>query len=1231
MATIQNKGYSIIDDVDLIKPGQFRYGEMILCNEDHGIYLQLIDSIERYGGFDVRDNLDSTENENPLSANMGRILNYKINKFESKWFNSISLLDLNIKSLESNINTIQTEINEKIDTIQEEIDVGDEYTSNLDVNINSFESKWFNSINLLDLNIHSLESNVNTIQDEIDDSNEYISNLNLRLNNLITLTDIEFQSNKKDIKELATFTNNSIETIQSTVSTVSDTLEDTTKNISELGNTLYPNGYILEGCLVSYNASKKLAQCDSGKVVFNGLVYDVSQKNITIRETDPVQIGILKYKSGNSTLVQWYSKLASVNTGEDEFLLLYGITSNTMENFVSQAIPDYMPSIQKYDYHANGSYVAEGLTVTSLSGTSGKHTYNISQGSAHINGILASITHSEKLIVDEEADLGQISYEYHRYAPGTYASDYEYTKSGNFTFTIYQYPIEDIIEIHKMKLMSQETQTFSIAIPQNTLANTTSSSSDDVIKVWSGSTTYIKGTDYNVNGNTIVWNTSANTPTDGSTFYVKYLYSYTLTTSELAAIKNSMSNKQTITVPTVLENTTIIINYTYRMPRYDLIVMYQNGSFGRVKGVPHRYNPQIPDTPPNSISLARAYQDWYNEPSVTSEAVQVIKMEKLNTMNQHITNLYGLVAKNELRFEALANSPAATYGVFVDPLDDDSMRDMGIAQTAIISDNVLQLPMEIGSIGLYTGREYTLDSSSSVINGTVQEFHPSSIQINPYQAYEKLPILVTLSPAIDRNVETIVKTLNTALVDTHWWETVPESRYTYRQYLRTDSTTTVEDLGGNIRQIQVTASGSEFGPNEDITIYFDGIDCSSTQVTKKADENGVFSSEFTIPSGVPVGTKLVTLSGSGGSVGYAYFVGINERRTTINIKVYRYRDDPLAQTFTLSETRMVSALEFFLTKKGTTKIKVQIKETNNGFPTNVILAEKELFVNDLIANAWNKATFDTPVLLSANVEYCFVLMCDSADHEVGIANLGDWVDGKGWITSQPYQIGVMLSSSNASTWTAHQNTDLAFRLYGLTFSSTTKIIELGTTSQDFTGITDLVPLMEVQNTSANTDAQIIILDKNDNQIATCSAWQNVQLNQALSGTGYKFRLVLKGDNKFSPIVGRDPQIMIGKLQPYGSYYSRSFSCGSNKKVMITINEYKPTGSSISVGVLTSGTTTYTNCTTNSSEDIALGNDWYTRKYYCNCSLEKTKIRILLSGNAAARPYVTSISAVILDQ
>lgn len=41
-----------------------------------------------------------------------------------------------------------------------------------------------------------------------------------------------------------------------------------------------------------------------------------------------------------------------------------------------------------------------------------------------------------------------------------------------------------------------------------------------------------------------------------------------------------------------------------------------------------------------------------------------------------------------------------------------------------------------------------------------------------------------------------------------------------------------------------------------------------------------------------------------------------------------------------------------------------------------------------------------------------------------------------WVTSQPYQVGVLLSSSNASTWTPHQDRDLTFRLLGARFTAT---------------------------------------------------------------------------------------------------------------------------------------------------------------------------------------------------
>ena len=71
-----------------------------------------------------------------------------------------------------------------------------------------------------------------------------------------------------------------------------------------------------------------------------------------------------------------------------------------------------------------------------------------------------------------------------------------------------------------------------------------------------------------------------------------------------------------------------------------------------------------------------------------------------------------------------------------------------------------------------------------------------------------------------------------------------------------------------------------------------------------------------------------------------------------------------------------------------------------------------------------------------------------------------------WITSQPYQVGVLLSSSNASTWTAHQDKDLAFRLLEAEFTPGVQALELG--AAEVAGATDLLLLALAETPSAAT-------------------------------------------------------------------------------------------------------------------------------------------------------------------
>jgi hypothetical protein len=219
-----------------------------------------------------------------------------------------------------------------------------------------------------------------------------------------------------------------------------------------------------------------------------------------------------------------------------------------------------------------------------------------------------------------------------------------------------------------------------------------------------------------------------------------------------------------------------------------------------------------------------------------------------------------------------------------------------------------------------------------------------------------------------------------------------------------------------------------------------------------ANAAGQITGAITIPANVPVGSKRVTFLGNQGSFGAARFIGEgtiltrNMRQlTTIETRFW----DPLAQTFRLDQSRHVTAIDFWFTAKGSSsnKVVLEIRETEVGLPNAVTLAEGILQGSAITVGGWNKVALTRPVYLEAGVEYAMVLLTDDATHAVGLAELGK-LDAtvNQFVTSQPYTIGTLLKSSNASSWTPVQEADLAFRMYGAAFSASTRTVDLGTIS-----------------------------------------------------------------------------------------------------------------------------------------------------------------------------------------
>lgn len=180
--------------------------------------------------------------------------------------------------------------------------------------------------------------------------------------------------------------------------------------------------------------------------------------------------------------------------------------------------------------------------------------------------------------------------------------------------------------------------------------------------------------------------------------------------------------------------------------------------------------------------------------------------------------------------------------------------------------------------------------------------------------------------------------------------------------------------------------------------------------------------------------------------------------TTKDRAVYR---DPLAQTFLIGTPGgcFISKVDIFFASipddTNPLPVTLQIRTVENGIPTSKVLPFGEVTLRpDQInlssetieyvdsdgqvvkAAKYDVATtfeFESPVYCEDTSEYAVVLLSDSNDYNVWIAQVGELVPGTtNLVSKQPYT-GVLLKSQNASTWTPDQTQDLKMVVYRANF------------------------------------------------------------------------------------------------------------------------------------------------------------------------------------------------------
>lgn len=304
------------------------------------------------------------------------------------------------------------------------------------------------------------------------------------------------------------------------------------------------------------------------------------------------------------------------------------------------------------------------------------------------------------------------------------------------------------------------------------------------------------------------------------------------------------------------------------------------------------------------------------------------------------------------------------------------------------------------------------------------------------------------------------------------------------EYMRVrDITITGQSFGANVKNIKATFNTKPinlFALGN--TVQGDNYTVGKVSYkTVNANGNGYFTAKITIPANTPCGEAQIVLTATN-SLGETYSgqatysaQGTLLTTTITNTKVitdhYKvltevdntYSCDPLAQSFVLDtvyDRNLMSLGLYFATKSPTRPVIVQIRNMVNGYPGQTVYAE--VLLNPADVNVPDKVNgtpvvtnvkLNQPVYCYAGSAYCFCVLSDSNEYSLYYANMGDNLLGtNSSLVVNPYSTGVMFSSSNASTWTAHQASDLKFELYRSVYTGSGEIIFNNVPMQDVTGI-----------------------------------------------------------------------------------------------------------------------------------------------------------------------------------
>lgn len=1009
---------------------------------------------------------------------------------------------------------------------------------------------------------------------------------------------------------------------------------------TSIGNMIASEGNKISGAEVIVDSANASLTITDGEVYSQGAVRPVAgaiienvpmvgavtlgytiAKVIVDADDDPDYLGLQEGTPGfeEKGAVRTFSTIQWVLNSEPidgEFFPFVEIKNGEV---VSQEAPPTLSGVQqqigRFVTNSAGNFISNGCTVSALGKIGDDQHFSIEAGTAYVGGLFVNRNTGNRHIELEQPELARVDAE-----PQTYTDE-----NGTAIIELNNHPIKAVEQVTVTKLRN-------VSITKGAVDGADDLPDDGVsaiVTVEQGGTTFIQGTDYRRDGDKVDWLSSGNQPSIGSTYNVSYHY--------LDAETPINITNNSVEVANGVDDAQMFVTYSYALPRHDSICLDSLGNIHYLKGISTSNSPLSPNTPDELLKIAEVQNDFSGTPLIVNNGTRNAPYDEIRRMFDLAINTRELALQNRGDNKIAMRAQGRPSGVFTDPLLDDSQRDAGEPQTAAVFGGSIQLAVVPDFIPIDMGRSEFLDYVE--VPEISQELKTGCVKINPYMAFAPLPALMTISP--NQDFWTMSQT-NQLSEQTRVFGAGNTSRVVSSVVLQSSTSQLIE----NLRQINIIFRIEQYGPGETLDqLLFDGIDVTPSPVLV-ADANGIVTGSFTIPSGIVAGRKSVLAVGGSGTRCSAIFTGqgtlvITSLQRVTDVERFQVNPiprennvwqegedagmtDPQAQSIVFSRSGHLSSVDIEICAIGNPNepVLLEVVTTDNGFPTTEVLAQTEISMVGVVVGQRIKLDLGVPLYRPGNEMFWYVVKTNDPDHSIAIADRGGFdATRQEWVAAQPYTIGTRASSSNAISWTIHQDSDITFVANRAVYGPTTKRVELGT--YPVTDVSDIIVGADVFLPNGSTEALFELTFGDEDPV-------NVRPNQPLERDSFfsgdlKVALILNGTADVSPIVRRDVVLMLGTLQTEGTYVGRAFPVGGNKTIDADGSVLLPNGATVKYEV-----------------DAADGN-WIELdrisqtvidRGYLAHEFEKTgvtlnpngRLKITITGSPEARPAVSDVTA-----